>query len=106
MSPKPSDPPPPSKPSPAETDPPRAGGELALVATPIGNLGDLTRRAAAYLQAADCIACEDSRVTLRLLQHLGLKKPLIVYHDHNAEEMRPQLMERLQRGERMALVSD
>ncbi|TDQ86354.1 16S rRNA (cytidine1402-2'-O)-methyltransferase [Dongia mobilis] len=107
MSPKPSDPPAASKPSPAETVPsPATGGELALVATPIGNLGDLTRRAADYLQAADCIACEDSRVTLRLLQHLGLKKPLIVYHDHNAEEMRPQLMERLQRGEKMALVSD
>lgn len=81
-------------------------GELGLVATPIGNLGDLTERAAAYLRDADCIACEDSRVTLRLLQHLGLKKPLVVYHDHNADEMRPKLIERLQRGEIVALVSD
>jgi 16S rRNA (cytidine1402-2'-O)-methyltransferase len=90
----------PSKPS----DP--GSGELGLVATPIGNLGDLTERAAAYLKAADCIACEDSRITIRLLQHLGLKKPLLSYHDHNADEMRPQLIQRLQRGEKMALVSD
>lgn len=81
-------------------------GELGLVATPIGNLGDLTERAAAYLREADCIACEDSRITIRLLQHLGIKKPLLSYHDHNADEMRPVLIERLQRGEKMALVSD
>ncbi len=95
----------PSKPS----DPGRnksGAGELGLVATPIGNLGDLTERAAAYLRDADCIACEDSRITIRLLQHLGIKKPLLSYHDHNADEMRPQLIERLQRGEKMALVSD
>ncbi|WP_374373715.1 16S rRNA (cytidine(1402)-2'-O)-methyltransferase [Dongia sp.] len=79
---------------------------MGLVATPIGNLGDLTERAAAYLRDADCIACEDSRITIRLLQHLGIKKPLLSYHDHNADEMRPQLIERLQRGEKMALVSD
>ena len=79
---------------------------MGLVATPIGNLGDLTERAAEYLRAADCIACEDSRITIRLLQHLGIKKPLLTYHDHNADEMRPKLIERLQRGERMALVSD
>lgn len=83
-----------------------ATGELGLVATPIGNLGDLTERAAAYLRDADCIACEDSRITIRLLQHLGLKKPLVVYHDHNADEMRPKLIERLQNGEIVALVSD
>jgi 16S rRNA (cytidine1402-2'-O)-methyltransferase len=81
-------------------------GQLGLVATPIGNLGDLTLRAADYLRAADCIACEDSRITIRLLQHLGIKKPLLSYHDHNADEMRPRLIERLQRGEKMALVSD
>lgn len=84
----------------------RAGGELGLVATPIGNLGDLTLRAADYLRAADAIACEDSRITIRLLQHLGIKKPLLTYHDHNADEMRPRLIERLQGGEKMALVSD
>lgn len=106
---KPSDTNEPSKPSPRPAKPPvegMAGGELALVATPIGNLGDLTQRAADYLRGADCIACEDSRITVRLLQHLGLKKPLLTYHDHNADEMRPRLIERLQRGEKMALVSD
>jgi 16S rRNA (cytidine1402-2'-O)-methyltransferase len=79
---------------------------LGLVATPIGNLGDLTPRAADYLKAADSIACEDSRITIRLLQHLGIKKPLLSYHDHNADEMRPRLIERLRRGEKIALVSD
>lgn len=79
-------------------------GELGLVATPIGNLGDLTIRAAEYLRTADSIACEDSRITIRLLQHLQIKKPLLSYHDHNADEMRPRLIERLQRGEKMALV--
>lgn len=81
-------------------------GELGLVATPIGNLGDLSIRAADYLREADTIACEDSRITIRLLQHLKIKKPLLSYHDHNADEMRPKLIERLQRGEKMALVSD
>ena len=81
-------------------------GELGLVATPIGNLGDLSPRAADYLKAADAIACEDSRITIRLLQHLGIKKTLLSYHDHNADEMRPKLIERLQRGEKIALVSD
>lgn len=81
-------------------------GELGLVATPIGNLGDLSPRAADYLKGADAIACEDSRITIRLLQHLGLKKPLLSYHDHNADEMRPKLIERVSRGERIALVSD
>lgn len=117
---KPSDPAGSSKPNPHGKGSPARGsadraasvqgsaqaGELGLVATPIGNLGDLTERAAAYLRDADCIACEDSRITLRLLQHLGIRKPLVAYHDHNAEEMRPKLIERLQRGERMALVSD
>lgn len=81
-------------------------GELGLVATPIGNLGDLSLRAADYLKSADAIACEDSRVTIRLLQHLGIKKPLLSYHDHNADEMRPKLIDRVIQGERIALVSD
>ena len=84
-----------SKPAPGDTRP-VALGELGLVATPIGNLGDLSARAAEYLRAADAIACEDSRITIRLLQHLNIKKPLLSYHDHNAEEMRPRLIERLQ----------
>ena len=94
-----------SKPAPGDARPVEIG-ELGLVATPIGNLGDLSVRAADYLRAADAIACEDSRITIRLLQHLNIKKPLLSYHDHNADEMRPRLIERLLRGEKMALVSD
>ena len=94
-----------SKPAPGSLRPAQIG-ELGLVATPSGNLGDLSVRAADYLRAADVIACEDSRITIRLLQHLGIKKPLLSYHDHNADEMRPRLIERLQRGEKVALVSD
>jgi 16S rRNA (cytidine1402-2'-O)-methyltransferase len=96
----------PSKPAPSPISRDPGIGELGLVATPIGNLGDLSVRAADYLRAADAIACEDSRITIRLLQHLKIKKPLLSYHDHNADEMRPRLIERLQRGEKMALVSD
>jgi 16S rRNA (cytidine1402-2'-O)-methyltransferase len=76
------------------------------VATPIGNLGDMTRRAAAVLAAADRIVCEDRRVTSRLLQHLGLSRPLGLYHEHNAEAARPELLARLRAGEAVALVSD
>ncbi len=97
---KPNDSGPASKPGPHATSRDGQVGELGLVATPIGNLGDLTQRAAEYLRAADAIACEDSRITIRLLQHLGIKKTLISYHDHNADEMRPKLIERLQRGEK------
>ncbi len=82
------------------------GGCLLLVATPIGNLGDITARALAGLKTADLIACEDSRITARLLQHAGIEKPLLPYHDHNAETMRPKILARLAAGERVALVSD
>lgn len=82
------------------------GGCLGLVATPIGNLGDITARALAWLQSADLIACEDSRVTQVLLRHAGIEKPLVSYHDHNAEAMRPKLLARVAAGERVALVSD
>ncbi len=95
-----------SKPGESRKEGVAGAGELALVATPIGNLGDLSPRAADWLKSADAIACEDSRVTVKLLHHLGIKKPLLSYHDHNADEMRPKLIERLQRGERIALVSD
>ncbi len=81
-------------------------GCLGLVATPIGNLGDMTQRAIVWLKAADLIACEDTRVSLRLLRHFGIEKPLLSYHDHNAERMRPKILERLGEGERVALVSD
>lgn len=78
---------------------------LYIVATPIGNLGDLSPRAATVLAQADAIAVEDSRVTGKLLNHLGIKRPMIAYHDHNADAVRPGLIARLH-AEAIALVSD
>lgn len=83
---------------------PSAG--LYLVATPIGNLGDITLRALEVLGHADLVACEDTRVTGRLMQLLGLKAPLTPYHDHNADKARPGLINRLRQGQVVALVSD
>jgi 16S rRNA (cytidine1402-2'-O)-methyltransferase len=79
---------------------------LHLVATPIGNLGDLSARAVTVLKGADVIACEDTRVTGKLTHAFGIATPLVSYHEHNAEQMRPRLLARLQKGERVALVSD
>ncbi|MCB2053317.1 MAG: 16S rRNA (cytidine(1402)-2'-O)-methyltransferase [Geminicoccaceae bacterium] len=79
---------------------------LYVVGTPIGNLGDIGRRAATVLGQVDLVLCEDSRVTGRLLAHLNVQRPLLAYHDHNGERIRPQVIERLVAGERMALVSD
>ena len=84
--------------------PPLAPG-LYIVATPIGNLSDLSPRAAAVLAGADLIAVEDSRVTAKLLHHIGVKRPMLPYHDHNAERVRPELVARM-RQEAVALVSD
>lgn len=78
---------------------------LYIVATPIGNLGDLSPRAAQTLSQADLIAAEDTRVTARLLQHIACKRPMVPYHDHNADQMRPQLVARMA-SEAIALVSD
>jgi len=78
---------------------------LYIVATPIGNLADLSPRAADILSRADVIAVEDSRVTAGLLRHIGTKRPMIPYHDHNAEGMRPGLIARMT-TEAIALVSD
>ena len=78
---------------------------LYIVATPIGNLGDLSPRAADVLARADAIAVEDSRVTAGLLRHIGVKRPMTPYHDHNAEGVRPGLVARLG-TEAIALVSD
>ena len=78
---------------------------LYIVATPIGNLGDLSPRAADVLARADVLAVEDSRVTAGLLRHIGVKRPMLPYHDHNAEGVRPGLVERMTR-EAVALVSD
>lgn len=78
---------------------------LYIVATPIGNLGDLSPRAADVLARADVIAVEDSRVTAGLLRHIGVKRPMTPYHDHNAEAVRPGLVARMG-TEAVALVSD
>lgn len=79
---------------------------LYLVATPIGNLRDVTLRALDLLAAADLVACEDTRVSAKLLAHFGLSAPLAAYHEHNAERMRPKLIERLKAGAVVALISD
>ena len=78
---------------------------LYIVATPIGNLSDLSPRAASTLAAADLIAVEDSRVTAKLLNHIGVKRPMLAYHDHNADRVRPELLARMRDGA-VALVSD
>ena len=79
---------------------------LYVVATPIGNARDITLRALDLLASADIIACEDTRVTRKLLLIHGIETPTLAYHDHNAARMRPRLMERLNKGEIVALVSD
>jgi 16S rRNA (cytidine1402-2'-O)-methyltransferase len=76
------------------------------VATPIGNLGDLSPRALATLRDADLVACEDTRVTARLLRAHGVARPLTSYHEHNAERRRPEILERLGAGASVALASD
>jgi 16S rRNA (cytidine1402-2'-O)-methyltransferase len=78
---------------------------LYIVATPIGNLGDLSPRAAAVLAGAGVIAVEDSRVTAKLLHHIGIKRPMVPYHDHNAEGVRPGLVARMG-SQAVVLVSD
>ncbi len=77
-----------------------------MVATPIGNLSDLTERARKVLESVDLIACEDTRHTQKLLQHLGLRKPLISVHDHNERDRIEQISEQLSQGRNVALVSD
>lgn len=82
-------------------------GTLFLVATPIGNLGDVSARAIETLQKVDLIACEDTRRTGRLVNHLGIeKKRLVSYHDHNERERASQLAQQLSDGKSVALVSD
>lgn len=79
---------------------------LYLVATPIGNLGDLSPRAVAVLKNADVVACEDTRITGKLLSLNAISTPMVNYHEHNADKMRPVLTARLKKGETVALVSD
>ena len=81
-------------------------GILYLVATPIGNLGDFTPRAAETLENADFIAAEDTRVSVKLLNHFGIKKPLVSYHEHNHVTAGQAVLSRLLGGESCALVTD
>ena len=87
-----------------KSEPIRKG--LHVVATPIGNLGDISFRALATLAAADAVIAEDTRVTKTLLAHYGIATPLVAYHEHNAAVMRPHLLARLASGAALALVSD
>ena len=84
----------------------KAAPGLYLVATPIGNLGDITLRALELLAGADVIACEDTRVTRKLTERYGIATPLTPYHEHNAAEARPKLLSRLASEQSVALVSD
>lgn len=81
-------------------------GRLFVVATPIGNLGDITLRAVQTLRAADAIASEDTRTVQKLLSHLGISKQRIAYHEHNEEAAARRILRRIQAGENIALVSD
>ncbi|ALK10710.1 Ribosomal RNA small subunit methyltransferase I [Blastochloris viridis] len=85
---------------------PKARAGLHVVATPIGNLGDITLRALETLAGADLIACEDTRISSRLLARYDIRVPLLPYHEHNAAEMRPRLLARLAEGAAVALISD
>src|SRR6516164_2564907 len=91
-------------------DRPIQGSRLApglyLVATPIGNLGDITLRALQALAGVDLIACEDTRITRRLTERYGIAGELTPYHEHNAATARPRILHRLAQGASIALVSD
>jgi 16S rRNA (cytidine1402-2'-O)-methyltransferase len=86
--------------------PPLRTGRLYLVATPIGNLEDITVRALRVLGEADLIACEDTRHTLKLLNHYGIHKPTLSYHQHNEASRADELLKRLEQGAQIVLVSD
>lgn len=90
----------------ARPSPSKLAPGLYLVATPIGNLDDITLRALKALAVADAVLCEDTRVTAKLLARFAIAAKTIPYHDHNAERMRPKILERLRRGGALALVSD
>jgi 16S rRNA (cytidine1402-2'-O)-methyltransferase len=79
---------------------------LYIVATPIGNLEDITLRALRVLKECDVIFCEDTRVSQKLLVHYGIDKPLLTYHEHNAAIMRPKILEKLASGQKITLISD
>jgi 16S rRNA (cytidine1402-2'-O)-methyltransferase len=81
-------------------------GQLFVVATPIGNLGDISYRAVEVLKKADAIAAEDTRTSARLLSHYGIETPMFACHEHNEAELAAQLLARLQQGQDIALISD
>ncbi len=81
-------------------------GQLYIVATPIGNLADMSHRAVATLSAVSIIACEDTRQTRKLLDHYGIATPLVSYHEHNEQARAAELLLRIQQGDHVALVSD
>src|SRR5205823_12618432 len=84
---------------------PATHGTLYIVATPIGNLEDITYCAVRFLKEADLIACEDTRQTRKLLDHYGIEKPVVSYHEHNEAERVRQLIDKLQQGLSIAQVS-
>jgi 16S rRNA (cytidine1402-2'-O)-methyltransferase len=88
----------------AEAEPLEPG--LHIVATPIGNLRDISFRALATLAAADAVLAEDTRTSKTLLAHYGISTPLLPYHEHNAAQMRPKILARLREGGKLALISD
>jgi len=90
----------------AEQTPHQAPGTLFLVATPIGNLGDISPRVTDTLRSCDFVACEDTRVTGKLLKHLQIERPLINYRDENEKQQAEYLVDKLKTGESIALVSD
>ncbi|MDX8402068.1 MAG: 16S rRNA (cytidine(1402)-2'-O)-methyltransferase [Mariprofundaceae bacterium] len=97
----------PSSPSiPAQSRPPDAGGELFVVATPIGNLEDITYRAVRILGECELIAAEDTRTSRRLLDHYGIDTPMVSLHEHNEPQAAARLIPRLQAGARIALITD
>lgn len=79
---------------------------LFLIATPLGNLKDITLRALDVLREVDTIACEDTRTSLKLLTPYGIEKPLLPYHEHNAEKARPRLLKMLKEGKKIAYITD
>lgn len=96
----------PHSPAPAATSPPESAGCLYLVATPIGNLEDITLRALRILKEVDLIACEDTRRTQTLAHHYDIAKTLVSYHEHNEMTRAPELLIQLEQGAKIALVSD
>ncbi len=81
-------------------------GKLFVVGTPIGNLGDLSARAVQTLQDCDFVAAEDTRVSLKLLNHFGIKKPMVSYYEHNLRERGEQILQRIESGETCAVITD